>query len=121
MAMERDLETFLIALYVIVDDCYQGHIQPQRPTCGGPPAQRSDREVLCLGLAAPWRSGVPWQSERGLLRYGRKHLRPLLPTLLTPSAFNRRLRRLGGACLLSQDAVAKALAPADDSDVMDGF
>jgi hypothetical protein len=52
MAMELDLETFLVALYVIVDDVYQSHIAPCMPACGGPPAQMSDAEVLCLGLVA---------------------------------------------------------------------
>ena len=118
--MELDLETFLVALYVIVDDCYQSHIQPHMPACGGPPAQMSDSEVRCLGLAAPWRSGVPGKSERGIMRYVRKHLRHLFPTVLTQSAFNRRLRRLWGAFILIQDAVAEQLAQGDD-DVMDGF
>ena len=66
--MELDLETCLVALYVIVDDLYQSHITPCMPACGGPPAQMSDSEVLCLGLAAQWRSGVPWKSERGIIR-----------------------------------------------------
>ena len=118
--MELDLETFLVALYVIVDDFYQSHIQPCMPACGGPPAQMSDSEVLCLGLAAQWRSGVPWNSERGIMRYVRKPLRHLFPTGLTQSAFNRRLRRLWGAFILIQDAVAAQLAPGD-YDVMDGF
>ena len=107
--MDLDLETFLTALYVIVDDFYQSHIIPHMPACGGPPAQMSDSEVLCLGLAAQWRSGVPWQSERGILRYVRKHLRHLFPTVLTQSAFNRRLRRLWGAFILIQNAVAEQL------------
>jgi hypothetical protein len=80
------LETFLTALYVIVDDLYQSHIQPQMPVSGGPPAQMSESEVLCLGLAAQWRSGVPWKSERGMLRYVRNHLRYLFPTVLSQSA-----------------------------------
>jgi hypothetical protein len=121
MAMDLDLETFLTALYVIVDDVYQTHIRPQMPVCGGPSALMSDSEVLCLGLAAQWRSGVPWKSERGLMRYVRKHLRPLFPTLLTQSAFNRRLRRLWGAFILIQDAVAETLTDAGDYDIMDGF
>src|SRR5881397_3556739 len=120
MAMELDLETFLVALYVIVDDCYQSHIQLHLPACGGPPAQMSDSEVRCLGLAAPWRSGVPGKSERGIMRYVRKHLRHLFPTVLTQSTFSRLLRRLGGAFILIQDAVAEQLAQGDD-DVMDGF
>ena len=92
--MDLDLETFLTALYVIVDDLYQSDIVPHMPPRGGPHAEMSDNEVLCLGLAAQWRSGVPWKSERGVLRYVRKHLRYLFPTLLSQSAFNRRLRRL---------------------------
>lgn len=119
--MDLDLETFLTALYVTVDDLYQSHIRPQMPASGGPPAHMSDSEVLCLGLAAQWRSGVPWKSERGLLRYVRKHLRYLFPTLLSQSAFNRRLRRLWGAFIVIQDAVAERLATAQDFDVMDGF
>ena len=34
--MDFDLETFLMALYVMVDDLYQSHIQPCTPICGGP-------------------------------------------------------------------------------------
>lgn len=119
--MDLDLETFLTALYVIVDEYYQSHIRPQIPACGGPPAQMSDSEVLCLGLAAQWRSGVPWKSERGVLRYVHKHLRPLFPMLLSQSAFNRRLRRLWGAFLVIQDAVAQQLRRAEEINIMDGF
>jgi hypothetical protein len=121
MAMDLDLETFLTALYVIVDDFYQSHIAPQMPVCGGPAAQMSDSEVLCLGLAAQWRSGVPWNSERGIMRYVRKHLGHLFPAVLTQSVFNRRLRRLWGAFILLQDAVAEQLGEAGPYDVMDGF
>ena len=115
-----DLETFLTALYVIVDDLYQSHIAPRMPAGGGPTAQMSDSEVLCLGLAVQWRSGVPWKSERGIMRYVQRHLRHLFPTVLTQSAFNRRLRRLWGAFILIQDAVAAQLTQGD-YDVMDGF
>ena len=118
--MGLDLETFLVALYVIVDDLYQSHITPCMPACGGPPAQMSDSEVLCLGLAVQWRSGVPWKSEHGIMRYVRKHLRHLFPTVRTQSAFNRRLRRLWGAFILIQDAVAAQLTQGD-YDVRDGF
>jgi hypothetical protein len=120
MALDLDLATFLVALYVIVDDLYQSRIQPRIPACGGPRAQLSDSEGLCLGLAGQWRSGVPWKSERGIMRYVRKHLRHLFPTVLPQRAFNRRLRRLWGAFILIQDAVAAQLAHGD-YDVMDGF
>jgi hypothetical protein len=52
MTMDLDLDTFLIAWYVMVDDFYQSHIRPQMPACGGPLTQRSDSEVICLGSAA---------------------------------------------------------------------
>jgi hypothetical protein len=54
------------------------------------------------------------------MRYVRTHLRHLFPTVLTQRAFNRRVRRLWGVFILSQDAVAEQLAQGDD-DVMDGF
>jgi hypothetical protein len=120
MAMERALETFLTALYVIVDDLSQSHMRLQLPAWGGPPALMSDSEVLCLGLAAQWRSGVPWKSERGILRDGRQQLRHLFPSVRTQRAFHCRLRRLWGAFMLIQDAMAGQLAQGA-SDVMDGF
>ena len=119
--MDLDLETFLIALYVMVDDFYQSHIRPQMPASGGPLACMSNSEVLCLGLAAQWRSRGPWKSAHGVLRYVRKHLRHLFPTLLSQRAFNRRLRRLWGAFILLQEAVAAAVATEQDFAVMDGL
>jgi hypothetical protein len=117
--MELDLETFLTTLYVRVDDLYRQVVQPQLPACGGPPPRLSDSEVLCLGLAAQWRSGVPWKSERGFLRYACKYLRPLFPGLTSQSAFNRRWRRLWGGFILLQQAVAQELMTAQDCEVMD--
>ncbi len=117
--MELDLETFLTTLYVMVDDFYQQQIRPQMPPHGGPPPHLADSEVLCLGLAAQWRSGVPWQSERGCLRYAHKYWRRLFPGLTSQSAFNRRLRRLWGAFLLLQAAVAQALVTPEEFEVLD--
>jgi transposase len=117
--MQLDLETFLTALYVMVDDLYQSNIRPHLPNTGGPAPRLSDSEVLCLGLAAQWRSGVPWQSERGLVRYVRKHLAHLFPQMISQSAFNRRLRRLWGAFLLIQEGVAEALGEGEGWEVMD--
>ena len=117
--MELDLDTFLTILYVMVDDMYQTHIRPQMPAHGGPDPHLSDSEVLCLGLASHWRSGVPWKSERGFLRYAVKHLQPLFPGLTSQSAFNRRVRRLWGAFILIQQALAEQLRDAHDCEIMD--
>ena len=117
--MDVDLETFLTTLYVRVDDLYRQAVQPRMPACGGPSPSLSDSEVFCLGLAAQWRSGVPWKSERGFLRYACKHLRPLFPGLTSQSAFNRRLRRLWGGFILLQQAVAQEMLTVQDCEVMD--
>jgi hypothetical protein len=117
--MELDLETFLTTLYVMVDDLYQQHVRPRLPPQRGPLPELSDSEVLCLGLAAQWRSGVPWKSERGFVRYALAHLRPLFPGMTSQSALNRRLRRLWGAFILIQQAAAEQLWSAQDCEIMD--
>jgi hypothetical protein len=117
--MQLELETFLTALYVMVDDLYQSSVLPHKPARGGPAPRLSDSEVLCLGLAAQWRSGVPWKSERGLVRYVQAHLRHLFPDMTSQSAFNRRLRRLWGAYILLQQAVAEQLWEPGHCELMD--
>ena len=117
--MDLDLETFLITLYVITDDWYQKVVLPQLPASGGPAPKLCDSEVLCLALAAQWRSGVPWKTERGLVRYALKHLRPYFPGMTSQSAFNRRVRRLWGAFILLQQAISAQWHTADDCEVMD--
>ena len=117
--MALDLETFLTTLYVLTDDLYKQYVAPKMPSCGGPEGSLSDSEVLCLGLAAQWRVGVPWRSERSFVRYASAHLRPLFPGMTTQAAFNRRLRRLWGAYILLQQAVARELHSADDCEIMD--
>ena len=114
-------DTFLYAheLHVITDDWYQKVILPKLPVCGGPAPKLCDSEVLCLALAAQWRSGVPWQTERGFVRYALKHLRPFFPGMTDQSAFNRRVRRLWGAFILLQGAISGHLLAADDCEVLD--
>jgi hypothetical protein len=117
--VELDLDTFLTTLYVITDDLYVTCVLPELPATGGPAPKLSDSEVLCLGLAAQWRAGVPWQTERGFVRYALQHLRSFFPQMTSQSAFNRRLRRLWGAFILIQQAVADQLRSALDCEIMD--
>jgi hypothetical protein len=117
--MDLDLETFLTTLYVITDDLYQQVVGPQLPASGGPAPKLCDSEVLCLALAGQWRSGVPWKTERGLVRYALKHLRAYFPGMTSQSAFNRRVRRLWGAFILLQQAISAQWHTADDCEVMD--
>ncbi len=41
-----DLDTFLVALYTIVDDLYQQHVAGTKPVRPGPRPTVSDSEVL---------------------------------------------------------------------------
>lgn len=117
--MNLDLETFLTTLYVLTDDLYESEIRKHMPISGGPTPKLSDSEVLCLGLAAQWRRGVPWQSERGFVRYALAHLRSYFPGMTTQSAFNRRLRRLWGAFLLLQQVLVGRLAAPPYCEIVD--
>lgn len=84
----------------------------QRP---GPQPQLSDAEVLCLALASQWRKGVPWDSERGLVRYMQQHGKHWFPKMLQRSAFNARVCNLWRVVVgLQQDIAAQlsALQPA---------
>jgi hypothetical protein len=103
-----DLETFFTTVYVLVDDWYKEQIADMKPKVGAP-AQMSDSEVLTVALVGQWRVGVPWQSERGLVRYMQAHGRGMFPTMLGKSAFNQRVRDLWGAFILLQQIVSELL------------
>ncbi len=109
-----DLETFFTVLYTFVDDWYQAHVLPHKPKRGGPAAHMSDSEVLTVAIAGQWRVGVPWQSERGLVRTIRAHYLTLFPSMVQRSAFNTRVRRLWGAFILLQEAIADHLSGPED-------
>lgn len=56
--MTLDLNTFLTALYTIVDDLYQkhyAHLKPRRP---GRRPELPDSEVLTLSICAQWFFGA---------------------------------------------------------------
>lgn len=116
-----DLDTFLTTLYVVVDDWYQDQVIAHKPVRGGARERMTDSEVLTLMVAAQWRQGVPWQSERSLIRYMHAHGRVWFPYLLGISAFNRRGRQLCGVLAALQRAVAAWLQPQADYEVMDGL
>ncbi len=103
------LETFLTILYVFVDGWYKQHIAPWREEKRGCKARLSDSEVLTLAIACQWRVGVPWQSERGFVRYMQAHGKGMFPQMLERSAFNRRVRYLWGALVKLQQVIAEEL------------
>jgi hypothetical protein len=83
-----DTDTFLTALYVMVDDFCHACLPPE--VHPGPPASLSRSEVVTLGLFGQW---ACFPSERAFYRYTRQHLHAAFPTLPHRTQFNRLLRR----------------------------
>lgn len=81
-----DVDTFLTAVYVIVDDIVSALPRPPQP---GRRASLSPSEIVTLALFAQWR---PFAGERAFYRYAAAHLRPLFPRLPQRSQYNRLLR-----------------------------
>jgi hypothetical protein len=109
-----DLETFLTTLYVYVDDWYKSDVQQHIIKHAGAEAQLSDSEVLTIALAGQWRVGVPWASERGVVRWMQTQGRGLFPKMIKRSAFNERVRWLWGSFIYLQQALAKVMTSPQD-------
>jgi hypothetical protein len=82
-----DVDTFLTALYVIVDDLCQSRASERRRP--GPRASLCRSEVIALSIFARWSR---FASERDFYRYAEAHLREAFPTLPDRSQFNRLVR-----------------------------
>ena len=106
--MPMDLDTFLVALYTIVDDWYQQHMAGAKPVRPGPRPVVSDSEVLTLALCGQWGG----RSERAFLRYVRTYWRGYFPHILSQSAYNRRCRDLAGVLVALVPLVARELGAA---------
>ena len=103
--MTLTLDTFLVALYTIVDDLYQQHFAQYKPRRPGKRPELSDSEVLTLAICAQW-SGT---SERTFLRYAAEHWSAYFPRLLSQSSCNRRSRDLAGVLTHLVEKVAREL------------
>jgi hypothetical protein len=101
-----DLDSFLVSLYVLVDDWWKLNHTSEQPKTGRP-ALLSDPEVLTLAILAQW---PRLRSERGFWRFAWAHLRSYFPTLCSQSQFNRRIRALEPQMRLLQRAFARELA-----------
>lgn len=104
-----DIDTFLTELYVMIDDWYKVTWASRMKRKTGPKPKMSDSEVLTLALIGSWRVGVPWRSERGMVRYMQKHGRGWFPNMLGVSQFNERVRGLWSVMVQLQQAVAQWL------------
>jgi hypothetical protein len=88
-----DLDSFLISLYVHIDDWWRANRRQEGPRHRGPgrPALLSDSEVLTLAILAQW---PRFRSERDFWRFASLHLRPYFPNLCSQSQLNRHIRAL---------------------------
>jgi hypothetical protein len=109
--VRADLDTLVIALYVMVDDLLGPRIGPGRRP------KLSDAELVCLAIAQVL---LGCNSERRWLRLAGQRLGHLFPYLPTASAYNRRLRRAGSLVALAiQDLAAHTPSWADQLRLVD--
>jgi hypothetical protein len=109
--VHADLDTLVIALYVMVDDLLGPRIGPGRRP------KLSDAELVCLAIAQVL---LGCNSERRWLRLAGQRLGHLFPYLPTASAYNRRLRRAGSLVALAiQDLAAHTPSWADQLRLVD--
>jgi hypothetical protein len=101
-----DLDSFLVSLYVLVDDWWKLE-HASRPPKIGRPALLSDPELITLAILAQW---PRFRSERDFWRFAQAHLRAYFPTLCSQSQLNRRIRALEPELRLLQLAFARELA-----------
>ena len=101
-----DLDSFLVSLYVSVDDWWQAEYSAttRRP---GRPALLADSEVLTLAILVQW---PRFRSERDFWRFARTYLHEYFPNLCHQSQFNRRVRALEPQMRALQRAFAGELA-----------
>ncbi len=101
-----DLDSFLVSLYVSVDDWWREHhlSSARKP---GRPALLADSEIITLAILAQW---PRFRSERDFWRFARAHLRGYFPNLCSQSQFNRRVRALEPEMRSLQRDFARELA-----------
>lgn len=113
--MDVDADTFLTTVYVEVATFCVEH--PEPPHRGRPP-RMSEAEVLTVLVLGRWHG----TSERGTLAWIAQDYAAWFPTLLSPSAFNRRARRLAARMAALMHALAARLgAWAEWFEIVDGL
>jgi len=93
-----DLDTLLIALYVLADD-----LLPKRSGPGRKP-RISDAEVIALAVAQVF---LDCPSERRFLRFARTRLGHLFPYVPKQAGYNKRVRALASQVCLLINLVAR--------------
>ena len=105
-----DLDSFLVSLYVLVDDWWKLEHASEPPRAGRP-ALLSDPEVITLAILAQW---PRFRSERDFWRFARAHLRSYFPKLCSQGQLNRRVRSMEPELRHFQRGVARTLRGASE-------
>jgi hypothetical protein len=105
-----DLDSFLVSLYVLVDDWWKLEHASEPPRAGRP-ALLTDPELITLAILAQW---PRFRSERDFWRFARAHLRAYFPNLCSQSQLNRRVRSVEPELRDFQRAVARTLRGAPE-------
>lgn len=110
--MDTDLDTLATALYVTTDDLLRAHPErvPARPKIGIVP-RTSDAEMLTLAVM---QALLGFTNETQWLRYARKHLLAMFPTLPLQSGYNKRLRKLATTMTWLVGELGRQTSIADD-------
>jgi hypothetical protein len=111
-----DLDTFLITVYVTVDDrC----VLPPEPSRPGPAPRLSRSELLTLAIVGQW---APFSSERAFYRYAQRRWGRVFPTLPSRAQFNRLVRHGHDSLVAVGLQVARWLdAPTCAYEILDGM
>jgi len=110
--VDTDLDTLATALYVTTDDLLRAHPErvPPRPSIGITP-RTSDAEMLTLAVM---QALLGYTNETQWLRYARKNLLAMFPTLPLQSGYNKRLRKLATTMTWLVGELARQTSIADD-------
>src|SRR5215218_6759467 len=100
-----NLDSFLVSLYVLVDDWWKLNRSSERPKIGRP-ALLTDSEVITLAILAQW---PRFRSEREFWRFARAHLRSYFPNLCTQRASST------GGCEPCRASCARCSGPSPGS------
>jgi hypothetical protein len=104
------LYSFLVSLYVLVDDWWKLKHSSDPPRTGRP-ALLTDPEVITLAILAQW---PRWRSERDFWRFAHAHLCPYFPNLCSQGQLNPRVRSLEPELRNFQCAVTETLRGASE-------
>jgi hypothetical protein len=107
-----DYDTFLTAVYVLVDDFCKEDPTLLAPLVAGPgePTSLSPAETATLAIFGQW---ARFRSERDFYRFAQQRLRPLFPALPQRTQFNRAQRRYTGLIVGFFQHLARELGARD--------